>query len=163
MSKLIYSAAMSLNGFIAGPGGDMAWMRPAVRRPEPRDRRPAARHPGAADRQPDIPRRRRPNEETERGGACGGTWNGPSFVLTHDVDQAPAGGVTFVGDLATAIADTCAVAGDGDVCILGADIARQCLEAGELDEILVMVLPVLLGDGTPLFNVPGGRTCHWRR
>jgi len=26
MAKLIYSAAMSLDGFIAGPGGDMSWL-----------------------------------------------------------------------------------------------------------------------------------------
>jgi riboflavin biosynthesis pyrimidine reductase len=39
----------------------------------------------------------------------------------------------------------------------GADVARQCLEAGRLDEVLVMVLPVLLGDGTRLFAAPGGR------
>ena len=28
MGKVIYTAAMSLDGFIAGPGGDMSWMRP---------------------------------------------------------------------------------------------------------------------------------------
>ena len=26
MSKLLYSATMSLDGFIAGPGGDMSWL-----------------------------------------------------------------------------------------------------------------------------------------
>ena len=26
MAKFLYSAAMSLDGFIAGPGGDMSWM-----------------------------------------------------------------------------------------------------------------------------------------
>ena len=26
MAKVIYSAAMSLDGFIAGPGGDMSWL-----------------------------------------------------------------------------------------------------------------------------------------
>ena len=40
--------------------------------------------------------------------------------------------------------------------MLGADVARQCLEAGMLDEVLVIVAPVLLGDGTRLFEHPGG-------
>ena len=26
MAKLLYSATMSLDGFIAGPGGDMSWL-----------------------------------------------------------------------------------------------------------------------------------------
>ena len=30
MATLIYSAAMSLDGFIAGPGGDMSWLAPHV-------------------------------------------------------------------------------------------------------------------------------------
>jgi dihydrofolate reductase len=47
-------------------------------------------------------------------------------------------------------------AGGLDVSVLGANVARQCLEAGILDEILVHVAPVLLGDGVRLFERPGG-------
>ena len=39
--------------------------------------------------------------------------------------------------------------------ILGADVARQCLQRGLVDEILVYVLPVLLGDGTRFYSAPG--------
>jgi dihydrofolate reductase len=42
--------------------------------------------------------------------------------------------------------------------ILGADVGRQCLAAGLCDEILVLVAPVLLGDGTRLFDWPGGHS-----
>jgi riboflavin biosynthesis pyrimidine reductase len=38
--------------------------------------------------------------------------------------------------------------------ILGADEADQCLRRGLVDEILVYVLPVLLGDGIS-FSSPG--------
>jgi dihydrofolate reductase len=38
--------------------------------------------------------------------------------------------------------------------ILGADVAAQCLQRGLVDEILVYVLPVLLGDGVR-FSPPG--------
>ena len=43
----------------------------------------------------------------------------------------------------------------GDVVVLGANIARQCLEAGLLDEIIIHVAPVLLGDGVRLFDRSG--------
>lgn len=154
MGKVMYSAAMSLDGFIAGPGGDMSWMRPY-----------AGPNPEVDALLPDIGallignttfHGDDPNKGTDKEGAYGGTWQGPSFVLTHDVDQAVED-VTFVGDLESALAAARDAAGDRYVSVLGADVARQCLEAGQLDEVLVMVLPVLLGDGTRLFDVPGGR------
>ena len=40
--------------------------------------------------------------------------------------------------------------------ILGANIARQALEAGLLDEIIVHIAPVLVGDGVRLFQSAGG-------
>jgi dihydrofolate reductase len=41
-----------------------------------------------------------------------------------------------------------------NVGILGANIAHQCLDAGLLDEIVVQVASVLLGDGVRLFDRP---------
>ncbi|MEA2736336.1 MAG: hypothetical protein QOE14_2787, partial [Humisphaera sp.] len=35
MSKLIYSATMSLDGFIAGAGGDMQWLTKHLGQPDP--------------------------------------------------------------------------------------------------------------------------------
>jgi dihydrofolate reductase len=43
-----------------------------------------------------------------------------------------------------------------DVVVLGANVARQCLEAGLLDEIIVEIAPVLLGDGIRLFERADG-------
>ena len=40
--------------------------------------------------------------------------------------------------------------------VLGANVARQCLEADLLDEIIVHVAPVLVGDGVRLFERAGG-------
>ena len=39
--------------------------------------------------------------------------------------------------------------------MLGANVVGQCLRAGLLDEFLIIVLPVLLGDGVRLFGDPG--------
>ena len=45
-----------------------------------------------------------------------------------------------------------AIAGQGLVAIASANIAQQCLNAGLLDEIVVNVVPVLLGDGIRFFD-----------
>ena len=45
-------------------------------------------------------------------------------------------------------------AGGKNLEILGAGVATQCLQRGLVDEILVYVLPVLLGDGIR-FSSPG--------
>ena len=39
--------------------------------------------------------------------------------------------------------------------ISSATIARQCLQAGLLDEIHLDLVPFVLGDGVPLFANPG--------
>ena len=63
------------------------------------------------------------------------------------------GGISTRADSASAPPGTEAVAtarvvADGkNLEILGADLASQCLQRGLVDEVLVYVLPVLLGDG----------------
>jgi dihydrofolate reductase len=42
------------------------------------------------------------------------------------------------------------------VVVLGANIARQCIEAGFLDEIIIHIAPVLVGGGIRLFERPDG-------
>ncbi|WP_163542516.1 dihydrofolate reductase family protein [Occultella kanbiaonis] len=154
MTVLIYSATMSLDGFIAGPGGDMSWLAPYTA-PDPAADELAARTGallvgnttyGGDD----------PNRGTDAEGAFGGTWHGPQFVLTHRRPDAGPPDVTFTDDLRWAVAAARAAAGAKDVNVLGADVARQCLELGLLDEVVVFVVPVLLGDGVRLFDHPGG-------
>ena len=89
-------------------------------------------------------------------GAWGGTnpFPGPLFVLTHRVaDQpAPEAGFTFVSGLDEALTQASAAAGDGDVSIGGgADVIRQALAAGRVDELVISTAPVILGAGKPLF------------
>jgi dihydrofolate reductase len=80
----------------------------------------------------------------------------PVIVVTHSVpdgwprDDAP---FTFVTEgIETAIELAKKIAGDKIVGVNGGTIARQCLEAGLLDEIWVDLAPVLLGGGTPFFD-----------
>ena len=90
-------------------------------------------------------------------GAWGGTnpFPGPLFVLTHRVEDQPApeAGFTFVSGLDDALTQAVAAAGDGDVSIGGgADVIRQALAAGRVDELIISTAPVILGAGKPLFE-----------
>jgi dihydrofolate reductase len=90
-------------------------------------------------------------------GAWGGTnpFPGTLFVLTHRVaDQPPAeSGFRFVGDLDTALTQAAEAAGDGDVSLGGgADLIRQGLAAGKVDELVISTAPVILGAGKRLFE-----------
>lgn len=162
MGKMLYSATMSLDGFIAGPGGDMSWLTDHIG-PNPTVPRVIAQI-GAL-----LVGRRSfdgddPHKGTEREGkAFGGGWSGPQFVLTHKAPETSPPDVTFVGDFETAVATAKAAAGDRYVNIIGADVARQCLEAGMVDELLVFIAPLLLGDGVRLFDHVGGTNISLER
>jgi len=77
----------------------------------------------------------------------------PVFVLTHDVpEEPPPGSVRFVTDVRVCAVQARAAAGDADVVVLGAGVAQALLRAGELDEMELHVVPVLLGQGRRLFD-----------
>ena len=84
----------------------------------------------------------------------GGAWTGPQFVLTHyppDGEQDPT--ITFVTEDIHSAVDRAREAADGkNVVLIGASIARQCIEAGLIDEILVHLAPILLGDGVRFYG-----------
>jgi dihydrofolate reductase len=162
MGKLLYSASMSLDGFIAGPGGDMSWLtghlgpNPTV---DALIGEIGALLVGNRTFRGDDPYRDTPKE----GKAFGGGWSGPQFVVTHHPPETPVPDVTFVKDLDSGVAASKAAAGDKYVNVLGANIAHQCLDAGVLDEILVIITPVMLGDGVRLFDRPGGTNVKLER
>jgi dihydrofolate reductase len=155
VGKLLYSATMSLDGFITGPGGDMSWLTEYIG-PNPMVDELigdiGALLVGARTFRGDDPHKGTENE----GEPFGGGWSGPQFVLTHHAPDTPVPGVIFVGDLHSGVDAAKAAAGEKYVNILGANVAQQCLDAGALDEILVCVAPVMLGDGVRLFDRPGG-------
>ncbi|RMI35480.1 dihydrofolate reductase family protein [Nocardia stercoris] len=155
MTVLQYQCTMSLDGFIAGVGGDMSWLTPFFG-PDPAVDE-VMRDTGALL----VGRRTFGGDDPLVGNAgeaepYGGGWSGQQVVLTHRPPAADVPGVSFAGDLQSAVAAAVAAAGDKTVGVLGAQVAAQCLAAGILDEILVFVAPVLLGDGVRLFEHDGG-------
>ena len=88
-----------------------------------------------------------------------GRWQGdhhdgvPVFVLTHrPPDDPPPGSIRYVTDPTDAAARARAAAGESDVMVHGAGAAQALIRAGQLDELELHVVPVLLGQGRRLFD-----------
>ena len=80
----------------------------------------------------------------------------PVFVVTHEApENSPEGGVyRFVTDgIESAVRQAREAAGDKLVVVMGgADLGRQYLAAGLVDEISIHLAPVLFGSGTTMFG-----------
>jgi dihydrofolate reductase len=78
----------------------------------------------------------------------------PLFVVTHRPEDAPSeDGFTFVDGLDEAIARARQAAGGKDISVGGgADVIRQALRAGHVDELAISIAPVILGGGKRLFD-----------
>jgi len=88
--------------------------------------------------------------------AWGGSnpWGMPFFIVTHRPEDQPAGaGFEFVNGLDEAIARAHEEAGDKDVFVMGgADMIRQALRGGYVEELTITIAPVVLGAGKRLFE-----------
>jgi dihydrofolate reductase len=162
MSKIVVDVSMSLDGFTAGPD---------VRGEEPMGDGGERLHEWMAGEGPDggVDLGVRREMDATVGatvigrrtfdlglGPWGGTpWPGvPGFVVTHRTreDLLGGNGGTFAFEgLADAARRAKDAAGAKDVLVLGADVARQLLRAGLLDEVRIHLVPLLMGEGTPLF------------
>ncbi len=171
MSKVYTGASMSLDGYIAGPNESgfehlFQWyangdVEVPTTNPEMTLRMTdvsAAHFRGLIEATGALVVGRKLFDST-------GGWGGnhpmgvPVVVLSHSVpdgwprEDAP---FTFVSEgIEAAIEQAKALAGGKVVGVNGGTIARQCLDAGLLDEIWVDLVPVLLGSGTPFFEQLG--------
>jgi dihydrofolate reductase len=154
--KVVVNRCMSLDGFIAGPGHAMDWGggRSFADFVAPDDLAEVASATGAmliGRRTWDVGDKM----EAEEPGSVDYPFSGPMFLLTHRPLERPDPEVTILtGDIGAAVATALDAAGAKNLEILGADVAAQCLHRGLVDEILVYVLPLLLGDGIR-FSAPG--------
>ena len=170
MSKIIAAITMSVDGYITGPddgpdkglgeGGERLhyWVfgGPWSYENEPQG-------------QPEGADAAYLNEMTAQGGAivvgrnmyeAADHWGGknpfgmPVFVVTHRPEEEPeTGEFSFVGGYEEAIERAKAAAGDKAVSIGGGgDVIRQGLDAGIVDELHIIVAPVILGGGKRLFE-----------
>jgi dihydrofolate reductase len=178
MGKVYVELSISLDGFIARPddgtdevhawyfGGDTTVAMPNSELTFRTD-------PASAEVIREQFRRTGANVTGRRTFDDAGAWGGrdpygvPSFIVSHSVPEewsGPDSPFTFVTDgIESAIARAKAAAGDRDVAVAAADIARQCLRLGLLDEIQLHLAPVLLGAGIRLFDRLGGAPIELER
>ena len=149
--KVVVHRSMSLDGFIAGPGDAMGWIFDFVAEDYFRENAAATGAMLVGRRTWEVGDRM----EAEEPGSVDYPFSGPMFLLTHRPLEPPDPEVTILtGDIGEAVARALDAAGGKNLEVLGADVASQCLQRGLVDEILVYVLPVLLGDGIR-FSSPG--------
>ena len=152
--EVLWHVTMSLDGFIADPDDAIDWAF-AHGRPGPEAEAVIAATGAILAGRRGFDLGSRPG--TGPKAIYGGAWSGPVFVLTH---RPPAGSgdpqITFLSEsIEDAVATARAAAGDKSVGIFGASIARQCVCRGLLDEIVIHLVPVLLGEGVRFYDAPG--------
>lgn len=137
--------ACSLDGFITGPGGDLSWLPPL----EPQQDYGYAQH--MADTAAILMGRTSydvvkdfepwPYDAT------------PVYVATNrPLEDPPAPTVRAIsGDPLDVVAAVQAEHGEGGIYVDGGALIRSLLDAGLIDELVVSIIPVILGAGTPLF------------
>ena len=81
-------------------------------------------------------------------------WGIPLFIVTHRPEEEPDDGeFAFVAGVGEAVDRAREAAGDKDVHVMGgAEVIRQALQAGLVDELTIIVAPVILGGGKRLFD-----------
>lgn len=155
--QVVWHITMSVDGFIAGPDHEMEW---------------AFRSSGGPNRLADEVMHSTGAILAGRGwydaatakyrgrhGIYGGDWEGPVFVLTHHPPEDPEDlEITFLtGELTEAVATAREAAAGRNLELFGADLAAQCLDEGLVDEIVIHLAPILLGDGVRLYGASENR------
>ncbi|HEV2358710.1 MAG TPA: dihydrofolate reductase family protein [bacterium] len=159
--KVLWHVTMSLDGFIAGPGDVMDRILRYSGPHEASAMRAITDEVVSTTGAVLVGRRsydtgRRNGQRAEFSTVYGGAWTGPQFVLTHrapDVPEDPT--ITFLsGDIHRAVTTALRAAKGKNVVVIGANVAQQCIHARLVDEILVRLAPVLLGEGVRLYGGP---------
>ena len=165
MGKVTWGFTTSIDGFIAGPGHDMSWLAASEPYAEGTTADMAAKVAVIISGRDGYDAAKALHDERDEltAEAYGGAWSGTEFVLTHRPEElADDPAVVAINcSIDEAIERAQEIAGDRDIQIISSDIARQALEHDLIDEMQVFVAPVFLGDGTRIFDVPGGRRYDW--
>jgi dihydrofolate reductase len=156
MRKLIYSMGVSLDGFIAGPGGAIDWSAPDEELH--RFHNQQARETGVyligrrlyetmvfwetADERPSA-------SEVELEFAR--IWKDtPKIVFSKTLEKVE-GNATLARDSASEVVARLKEQPGKDLAVGGAGLAATLIELGLVDEYRLFVSPVILGGGTPYF------------
>lgn len=157
MGKVIIHATITLDGYMADKEGGVDWMFgfPSA------DEDQAVVSKVMEELGAVVGGANKTNTIEEGELPYGGMLKIPVFEMTHEAHEPiEKDGITYtfvVNDIAQAVDMAKAAAGDKSVALLGGSISRQCLKLGLVDEIVLDVVPLLLGDGISLFGGLGER------
>jgi len=184
MSNVVIDVSLSLDGFIAGPGDGpglplgarggrhlFGWYFGGEEAYQGTMFRPAGVHRQVVA---DMFQRVGAMLTGRRTYEIAHGWNGehpvnamPVVIMTHRPPPDPPRGksrLVFVTEgIAAAVATAKTLAQGKEVGIAGASVAQQALAAGLVDQLLLHVVPILLGDGVRLFAHPAARAIRLRR
>ncbi len=149
--RLRVYCAISLDGFIAGEGDDLSWLgvpdASVVAEPGTLEFADFLEQVGAM-----LMGRR--TFDVVRG--MGGPWpygDLPVLVTTRrPLDDAPVTAIPIEGDIRRLCTAAQELAGERDVYLDGGALITQALDAGLVDELILTVIPVLLGRGISLYQ-----------
>lgn len=150
-----YHTTMSIDGFIAGPHDDMAWI---FNYKYPTDQiKEITENLGAlllGRNSYNVGKNSTMDETSE---AYGGAWRGPELVLTHNppTDEKDPNKTFLNSNIKDAVQKVKNLAKGKNVHIIGANVAKQCIKEALLDEILIYIVPILLGNGVRLYEETG--------
>jgi dihydrofolate reductase len=161
MGKVLVHATLSLDGFMAGPNDEMDWVFKRSVPDKVGDE--VMKTTGAVvlgKRTSDISLK---NNQLPYGAAV----KVPQFVITHKgQDPVTIDGLKFIfvtQGIESAIEQAKSAAGEKNVSLLGASIDQQCLTTDLADEIVIHLVPVLLGEGIRLFDHLGAEPIELER
>jgi dihydrofolate reductase len=150
--KIIVSIAASADGFIARRDGGVDWLD----RPRPKGDYGMAAFFRSIDTI--LWGRRTYDESLPRGGAGGFGLKAKNYVFTHRPPGQPAAGVEFVNEPVSDFARRLRAAPGKNIWIMGGGgLIASFLDAGQIDEFNISVVPTFIGEGVPLI-APQRRT-----
>ena len=156
MRKLIYSMGVSLDGFIAAPGGDISWSAPDAelhRFHNEQTREIMAHFCGRRLYQTMLPWETTDEAQFEPVELeFARIWKAiPKVVFSTTLASVQGNARLASAGLAAEVANFKDQPGDGVLSIGGAVLAAEAVQLGLVDEFGLFVSPVVLGGGTPYF------------
>ena len=144
-TQIVYSAAMSLDGFIADNTGGVDWLHAAMVKGESYGLDAFMRSIDAV-----LMGSRTYEQALGMGGRFGGKKT-PCWVFSSR--RLPGKGITVTADSPATVAAELTARGIRRAWLMGGGkLASSFLAAGLIDEISLGVMPVVLGSGIPLFD-----------